>query len=520
MRTTLYRDPSGILLHDAVLESCGAFGTREAIVDSGANVRLSYARLGELIETAARGLVRAGLKPGDVAAIFLANSWEYVVAVHAITLAGGIPTLLNPSYKEREARFQLENSGAVMLISDAARLNGIDLQGLPLRRIYCTHNESAGAMPFAELLQGGTSALPAAAHAPDETLAALPYSSGTTGLPKGVMLSHHNLVANCYQFLSPGELGTPTSDDRMLCFLPLYHIYGLNVVLNPTLLVGATMILMPRFDLDSLLRLIVEEQATYLPQVPPVMNALCATAEQGRFPKTHKIRATKSGAAPLAPELAKRFDDLTGIRVRQGYGMTEASPVTHLGFFETELYRPASIGQSVAQTGCRIVREDGSDCGSGEAGELVMRGPQFMRGYWKSPEATASVLRDGWYWSGDIAVRDEQGFYQIVDRRKEMIKFNGFPIAPAEVEAVLLEHPAVRDCGVVGKPDTTAGEIPIAFIVARDEQSCCAKLADQLCGYVGDRLAHYKQPKEVRFVSAIPRNPSGKILRKDLRSQL
>ena len=520
MRTTLYRDPSGIFLHDAVLESCGAFGTREAIVDSGANVRLSYARLGELIEAAARGLVRAGLKPGDVAAIFLANSWEYVVAVHAITLAGGIPTLLNPSYKEREARFQLENSGALMLISDAARLNGIDLQGLPLRRIYCTHNESAGAMPFAELLQGGTSALPAAAHAPDETLAALPYSSGTTGLPKGVMLSHHNLVANCYQFLSPGELGTPTSDDRMLCFLPLYHIYGLNVVLNPTLLVGATMILMPRFDLDSLLRLIVEEQATYLPQVPPVMNALCATAEQGRFPKTHKIRATKSGAAPLAPELAKRFDDLTGIRVRQGYGMTEASPVTHLGFFETELYRPASIGQSVAQTDCRIVREDGSDCGSGEAGELVMRGPQFMSGYWKSPEATASVLRDGWYWSGDIAVRDEQGFYQIVDRRKEMIKFKGFPIAPAEVEAVLLEHPAVRDCGVVGKPDTTAGEIPIAFIVARDEQSCCAKLADQLCGYVGDRLAHYKQPKEVRFVSAIPRNPSGKILRKDLRSQL
>ena len=306
----------------------------------------------------------------------------------------------------------------------------------------------------------------------------------------------------------------------MLCFLPLYHIYGLNVALNPTLLVGATMILMPRFDLEALLRLIVEEEATYLPQVPPVMNALCAAAEQGRFPKTHRIRATKSGAAPLAPELAKRFDELTGIPVRQGYGMTEASPVTHLGFFEQELYRPASIGQAVAQTECRIVHEDGSDCAPGEAGELLMRGPQFMRGYWKAPEATASVLRDGWYWSGDIAVRDEQGFYQIVDRRKEMIKFKGFPIAPAEVEAVLLEHPAVRDCGVVGKPDAAAGEIPIAFIVARDTQSCCAKLADQLCGYVGERLAHYKQPKEVRFVSAIPRNPSGKILRKDLRSQL
>jgi acyl-CoA synthetase (AMP-forming)/AMP-acid ligase II len=351
-------------------------------------------------------------------------------------------------------------------------------------------------------------------------LAGLPYSSGTTGLPKGVMLSHENLLANVYQFLVPGEEGTPHAGDRMVCFLPLYHIYGLNVVLNPTLLVGATLVLMPRFDLDSLIRLITEERITYLPQVPPVMNALCAAAEQGRFPEEHFVRASKSGAAPLAPELAKCFEDLTGIPVRQGYGMTEASPVTHLGFFERDLYRPESIGQAVAQTDCRIVREDGSDCTAGEAGELVMRGPQFMRSYWKAPEATAAVLRDGWYWSGDVAVCDERGFYKIVDRRKEMIKFKGFAIAPAEVEAVLLEHPAVRDCGVIGKADDTAGEVPVAFIVARDSQSCCQHLADQLCGYVGDRLAHYKQPKEVRFVTAIPRNPSGKILRKDLRSQL
>jgi acyl-CoA synthetase (AMP-forming)/AMP-acid ligase II len=524
MRTTLYRDPTGIFLHDAVLESCRRFGEREAVIDTGgdagANARLTYARLGELIEAAARGFVREGLRPGEVVAIFLANSWEYVVAAHAITLAGGIPTLLNPSYKEREARYQLENSGAAMLISDAAQLSSVSRQGLPLRQVHCTRHEVAGAIPFSQLLKGGDAAIPAPMHGPKETLAALPYSSGTTGLPKGVMLSHHNLVANAYQYLAPGEASTARADDRFLCFLPLYHIYGLNVVLNPTLLVGATVVLMPRFDVDHVLRLIAEEQITYLPQVPPVMNALCAVAEQGRFPQRHRIRGTKSGAAPLAPELAKRFDQLTGIPVRQGYGMTEASPVTHIGFFERELYRPDSIGRSVALTDCRIVREDGSDCGTGEAGELVMRGPQFMRGYWKAPEATESVLRDGWYWSGDVAVRDEQGFYKIVDRRKEMIKYKGFPIAPAEVEAVLLEHPAVRDCGVVGKADDAAGEVPIAFIVARDQQSCCAKLADQLCGYVGDRLSHYKQPKEVRFVNAIPRNPSGKILRKDLRSQL
>ena len=520
MRTRLYRDPSGIFLHDAVLESCRAFGEREAIVDTGVDVRLSYAQVGDRIEAAAKGFAAAGLKPGEVVAVFLTNSWEYVVAVHAITLAGGIPTLLNPSYKQREACYQLENSSAVMLVSDAPQMSGVDISALRLRSTFYTRQSYAGATPFSALLRASTAALAAPAQGPAETLAGLPYSSGTTGLPKGVMLSHENLLANVYQFLVPGEEGTPHAGDRMVCFLPLYHIYGLNVVLNPTLLVGATLVLMPRFDLDSLIRLITEERITYLPQVPPVMNALCAAAEQGRFPEEHFVRASKSGAAPLAPELAKCFEDLTGIPVRQGYGMTEASPVTHLGFFERDLYRPESIGQAVAQTDCRIVREDGSDCTAGEAGELVMRGPQFMRSYWKAPEATAAVLRDGWYWSGDVAVCDERGFYKIVDRRKEMIKFKGFAIAPAEVEAVLLEHPAVRDCGVIGKADDTAGEVPVAFIVARDSQSCCQHLADQLCGYVGDRLAHYKQPKEVRFVTAIPRNPSGKILRKDLRSQL
>jgi acyl-CoA synthetase (AMP-forming)/AMP-acid ligase II len=519
MRTKLFRDPTGILLHQAILETCKRAPSAEAIVDTSDGRRLTYAELGESIEQAARGFVAAGLRPGDVAAIFLPNSWEYSVAVHAITLAGGIPTLLNPSYREREARYQLENSGAKFLVTDAPQASGIDLSGLSLSSVYFTRVPFAGAQPFSSLLSPKFSALPFPAGDSAETLAALPYSSGTTGLPKGVMLSHHNLVANAYQFLAPEKAST-TAEDRILCFLPLYHIYGLNVVLNPTLMVGGTVILMPRFGLEHLLRTISDEGVTYLPQVPPVMNALCCAAERGQFPRQHSIRGTKSGAAPLAPELAKRWGELTGIPLRQGYGMTEASPVTHLGFFEPELYRPDSIGKEVAQTDCRILREDGSDCSPNEPGELVMRGPQFMRAYWNAPEATASVLRDGWYWSGDVAVRDEAGFYKIVDRRKEMIKFKGFAIAPAEVEAVLLEHPAVRDCGVVGKQDDAAGEVPIAFIVARESHATGGRLANQLCGYVADRLAHYKQPREVRFVDAIPRNPSGKILRKDLRSQL
>jgi long-chain acyl-CoA synthetase len=352
------------------------------------------------------------------------------------------------------------------------------------------------------------------------TLAALPFSSGTTGLPKGVMLSHYNLVANVYQLLAPGEQATPRSDDVVLAFLPLYHIYGLNVVLNPTMMSGQTLVLMPRFDTQRAMELLVSESITLMPLVPPVMSCFIAAAQDGQFPAKHRVRACKSGAAPLAPELPRKFTELTGIRVRQGYGMTEASPVTHLGFLEEELYKPESIGMPVAQTDCRLVDESGNDVPAGERGELIMRGPQFMSGYWKSPEATREVLRDGWYWSGDIASVDERALYTIVDRRKEMIKYKGFPIAPAEVEAVLLEHPAVHDCGVVGRHDSNAGEIPVAFVVLRHGFTEAAKLQEALCAHVSDSLSSYKQPREVRFVSSIPRNPSGKILRKDLRSQL
>lgn len=254
------------------------------------------------------------------------------------------------------------------------------------------------------------------------------------------------------------------------------------------------------------------------PCVPPVLLQWSQQAEQGAFPAEHQLRWVKSGAAPLAPELAHRFTEQTGVRIRQGYGMTEASPVTHLGFLEPHLYRPTSIGYPVAQTECRILDDYENDIKQGERGELVMRGPQFMKGYWKAEDATRSVLRDGWYWSGDVAQQDDEGFYFIVDRRKEMIKCSGFPVAPAEVEAVLLEHPAVRDCGVIGRPDAACGEIPVAFVILRDSQQESAKLADELKEFVAERITRYKQPREITFVATIPRTASGKILRRELRA--
>ncbi len=518
LRTHLYADPANLFLHDAILNSCRKFPQKTALLDASINRRFTYSEYGDTVERLARGLIAAGLKPGEVVAIFLPNSWEFAAAYHAATLAGGFPTLLNPAYRERELRYQLENSGAVILITDGALLTNINLTGLPnLRRVYSTRQHAAGTEAFSDLLKRVTATFPTPDRPSNETIAALPYSSGTTGLPKGVMLSHYNLIANVYQLMAPH--GTPlTCDDVMLCFLPLYHIYGLSVALNVMLALGATLVLTPRFNVPQLLSLLICERVSMMPTVPPALNALNQAAEAGQFPKDHHVRWVKSGAAPLAPELARRFTELTGIPVNQGYGMTEASPVTHLGYIDPPaLNRPASIGQPLALTECRVLDANDREVAACEPGELVMRGPQFMLGYWKEPKATAAVLRDGWYWSGDIVNRDDDNFFYILDRRKEMIKYKGFPVAPAEVEAVLMEHPAVRDCGVVARPNLEAGEIPCAFVVLREGQASDEVMKQSLCGFVAERLTSYKQPREIHFVEAVPRTPSGKILRRELR---
>jgi acyl-CoA synthetase (AMP-forming)/AMP-acid ligase II len=518
LRTQLYADPAGVFVHDAVLQACDRFGERLALIDG--ERRITYAQYGQMLRDVAHAFVYAGIAPGDRVGILLPNTWEFALAYHAATLAGAIPSPMNPSYKEREVRYQLENSGAKVLISDGALIAGMNFSGLPqLERIYVTRTPATGAQSFDELLRGSSAALPKPRQPNDVALAALPYSSGTTGLPKGVMLTHSNLVANVYQLVGPNTAPIPDGLTGLL-FLPMYHIYGLNVVLNPYLMLGGTLVLMARFDPQRAAELIVRERVHYVPVVPPVLNIFCQMAEAGNFPKDHVLSYVKSGAAPLAPELARRFESLTGIKIAQGYGMTEASPVTHIGFGEGPLHRPDSIGGPVAQTDCRILNEFDEESAPGDIGELVMRGPQFMTGYWNAPEATADVMRDGWYYSGDVARIDDDGLYYIVDRRKEMIKYKGLPVAPAEVESVLLECPLVRDAGVVAKPDEAAGEIPCAFVVLREGVPETQKTEREICGYAAERLAGHKQPREIRFVPQIPRNPSGKVLRRELKKQV
>jgi long-chain acyl-CoA synthetase len=524
-RTRLFADPEGKFLHNVVLGSCIRYGPKLALVDASEDPprRITYAAYGEMVEMAAQGMVAADIMPGERVAIFLPNCWEFGVAFHAAMLAGAVPTTLNPTYREREVRYQLETSEAVALITDGSLLTGIHLNGLPaLRKIYTIRTPGpSGSEPFDTLFEATRGIpLPAPTRDPKDTLATLPFSSGTTGLPKGVMLTHRNLVANVYQTLTPGEYGALVPDDVMLCFLPLYHIYGLTVGLNVALMSGMTLVLMPRFDCARSLELMVEEKVTITLCVPPTLLAYCQIAEEGKFPADHSLRWVKSGAAPLAPELARRFTEATGVPIRQGYGMTEASPVTHLGLLTPELYRPDAVGAPVAGTECRVVDENGNDVAQGEPGELVMRGPQFMQGYWKSPDATDAVLRDGWYWSGDIVRVDENGLYYVVDRRKEMIKYKGFSIAPAEVEAVMLEHPGVRDCGVVSRTDVTGEEIPCAFVVMRDGELSNEAMAQTLQNFVAERLTRYKMPREIYFVNTLPRTASGKILRRELRKRL
>jgi len=452
--------------------------------------------------------------------IYLPNCWEFGVAFHAATMAGAIPTTMNPTYREREVRHQMETSEAVALISDGPLLEGIGLGGLPALRIVYTIRTagSGGSQPFASLYSSHSNrSMPEPLHDSRLAVATLPFSSGTTGLPKGVMLSHHNIVANVYQSLTGGEAGCIGSDDVVLCFLPMYHIYGLTVGLNLALIRGCTVVLMPRFDCEASLRAIMEEGVTMALCVPPALLAYCHAADAGKFPHEHRLRWMKCGAAPLGAELAGRFTNATGIPIRQGYGMTEASPVTHMGFLDPQFYNSGSIGGPVAQTECRVLDEKGNDVAQGELGELVMRGPQFMLGYWKSPDATAAVMKDGWYWSGDEVRVNERGLYFVVDRRKEMMKYKGFSIAPAEVEGVLLEHPAVRDCGVVSRVDEASEEIPCAFVVLREGHLETADTTSSIRDFVGERLTHYKMPREIHFVQSIPRTASGKILRRDLR---
>lgn len=497
-----------VSLTEFVLGGAAVRAERPALIDGVSGRVLTYAQLAGAVRAAAAGLAQRGFVKGDVLALFSPNLPEYVVAFHAVATLGGIITPVNPMYTAEELRKQLEDSGAKYLVTIPQLVGRAReaAEGKGLSEIF-VFGEAEGATPFASLLEGGADDLPLVEINPREDLVVLPYSSGTTGVCKGVMLTHHNLVANLAQIMGSGH---DWRDETLVCVLPLFHIYGMVAIMNHGLYCGATVVTLPRFDFEQVLKTMQDYRVTFAHLVPPIVLAMSKSPLVDAYDLS-SLHTIFSGAAPLGQELARTCSERLGCAVIQGYGMTETSPATHLS--SKEHNKPGSVGLCVPNMECRLVSvETGEDVGVGERGEVHVRGPQVMKGYLGRPEATAQTVdADGWLHTGDVAYVDEDGFFFIVDRAKELIKYKAFQVAPAELEAVLLTHRSVADAAVIPSPDDEAGEVPKAFVVIKDGHGLTE---DEVLGFVAARVAPYKKVRRVEFVSQIPKSPSGKILRR------
>jgi acyl-CoA synthetase (AMP-forming)/AMP-acid ligase II len=494
-----------------VLQQAQQWADKPALIDGPSGRTLTYRQLTDQVQHVAAGLAQRGLQKGDVFAIYSPNLPEYAVAFHAVASLGGIITTINPLYTADELAYQLNDADASYLLTtpqllDAARAAA---ERARIREIF-VFGEAAGATSFAALL-ASEGAAPMVEIDPREDLLVLPYSSGTTGYPKGVMLTHYNMVANICQFEAlPAQ--DFTADDTIIAVLPFYHIYGMTILTNLTLCKGATVVTMPRFDLEQFLQIMQDYRVSFAYLVPPIVVALAKHPVVDKYDLS-RLKGINSGGAPLGEPIAQACAERLGCLVKQSYGLTETSPVTHINPLIREQIKIASIGPCIPNTECMVVDVvSGAALGPNQQGEIWVRGPQVMKGYLNRPDATAAMLDDeGWLHTGDIGYADEDGYFYIVDRLKELIKYNAYQVAPAELEALLLGHPAVADAAVVGQPDEAAGELPTAYIVAREAVS-----AEEIMAFVAERVAPYKKIRAVEFIDQIPKSLSGKLLRRVL----
>ena len=501
-----------VTLHEFVLRGAAALGDKPALVDAASGRSLSYAALAAGVSRVAAGLAARGFRPGDVLGLFMPNAPEFALAFHGTLTAGGVVTTINSLCTVQDAAFQLRDARARLLVTVPAFMDRAApvAQQLGIEEVFVI-GSARGATPFAALLEQDAP-VPRVSIDPATHLAALPYSSGTTGFPKGVMLTHRNLVAN---LLQTDPVHTIVEQDRVIAVLPFFHIYGMQVVLNLALWRGATLVTMPKFDLEPFLGALQQYRITRAFVVPPLVLALAKHPAVDGYDLS-SVSRMMSGAAPLDAALETACARRVGCRLIQGYGLTEASPVTHANPDEPGKAKPGTVGLLLPNTQCRVVDPTtGADLGLEEDGELLIRGPQVMRGYLNNPEATAATLdADGWLHTGDIGRVDADGYFTIVDRLKELIKYKGFQVPPAELEAVLRTHPAVADAAVIPMPDDECGEVPKAFVVLKGETSPAALLA-----YVAEHVAPYKKIRVIELIDAIPKSPSGKILRRLLKER-
>ncbi len=496
---------------ERVFEGLARSADRVILTDGPTGAAWTGAALADRIRSLAGGLQAEGVGPGTVVALLAPNMPDYVTVFLGAAWAGATVTTLNPTYTAPEAAHQLRDSGATFLITIPAFLPVAiaAADGTGVQEIV-TIGPAEGHRRLEDLLGP-----PLMAQVPvdlDRHVLALPYSSGTTGLPKGVMLSHRNMVVNVDQGL---RLLDVSPDETTVAFLPFFHIYGMNVLMNTYLAHGAGLVTMPRFDLEALLGHIQHHRIRKLFVAPPVAIALAKHPMIDRFDLS-SLRVVMSAAAPLGADVAGAVERRLGCVVIQGYGMTELSPLTHV--VPQSRPKPGAVGISAPNTSTRIVDPaTGVDCPPDTEGEVWIKGPQVMIGYLNRPEATAAMIEDGWLRTGDLGVVDADGYLHIRDRLKELIKVKGFQVAPAEVEAELLGLAGIADAAVIGVPDDEAGERPMAFVV---RQPGSALTEAEIVAALRPRLASYKVPARIAFIEAIPKSASGKILRRMLRDRL
>ncbi|MFC7841423.1 4-coumarate--CoA ligase family protein [Streptomyces sp. NPDC057382] len=505
-------------IHDAVLARAAEFGATPALIDGTDGTTLTYEQVDRFHRRVAAALAEAGVRKGDVLALHSPNTVAFPTAFYAATRAGATVTTAHPLATAEEFATQLTDCAARWIITVSPLLGtarrAAELAG-GVREIFVC-DSATGHRSLIDML-ASTAPEPLVAIDPAEDVAALPYSSGTTGTPKGVMLTHRQIATNLAQ-LHPAIPAGP--GERVLAVLPFFHIYGLTALMNAPLRQGATVVVLPRFDLEQFLAAIQNHRITALYVAPPIVLALAKHPAVAQYDLS-SLRYLISAAAPLDARLAAACSARLGLPpVGQAYGMTELSPGTHVVPLDAMRDAPpGTVGKLIAGTEMRIVSLDdpAEDLPAGASGEILIRGPQIMKGYLGRPDATAAMIDpDGWLHTGDVGHVDEEGWLFVVDRVKELIKYKGFQVAPAELEALLLTHPGIADAAVIGTYDDDGNETPHAHVV---RQPSAALTEADVMMYVAERVAPYKRIRRVTFTAGIPRAASGKILRRRLRER-
>jgi long-chain acyl-CoA synthetase len=498
--------------------------------------KISYKKLKDIVDRLATALINLGLKRGDVVAIMIPNFPQFIMSYYGILRAGGIVTACSVLHTEHELAYQLNDSGAEIIIAwdnqvekitnirDRTRLRHIIITNVFDYSPMAPRNppEIAGTIQFLNLINDTKPNPPSFETNAKEDIACLQYTGGTTGLPKGAMLTHYNLVSNCVAVVKWAGDALRVGKETILTNLPLFHIYGQTVCMNLHVYIASTIALNPDpRDQKSLFEIIKSTHPSQFPGVPTMYMRLLERDDLEDYAKDLKsIRVCNTGAAPMPPEVLKEFEERTGGIILEGYGMTESSPVTHTNPFIGER-KIGSVGMPIPDTEVRIV--DISDYTKilpiGEAGEIIIKGPQVMKGYWNKPEATEDQIKDGWLLTGDIGKMDEDGYFYIVDRKKDMINVSGFKVYPRELEDVLFEYEAIENAAVIGVPDPKmpGSEKVKAYIVLKDSYKESEEMEAEIKEFCRTNVAPYKVPKFIEFRKELPETLVGKVLRKDLK---